>query len=133
MVGRQRQFVAAAGRGAVDGADRFDAGMLAQILDAVPRLIGEFAEIDLMRMARAGQHADIGAGAEHARLRRAHYQRAHLRMFEAQPLDRVGELDIDAEIVGIELEFVPSNSAPFSSTSMASVATSPSRASCQWR
>ena len=28
------------------------------------------------------------------------------RMLEAQPLQRVGELDIDAEIVGIELELV---------------------------
>ena len=31
---------------------------------------------------------------------------AHLRMLEAQPLHRVGELDIDAEIVGIELQLV---------------------------
>ena len=30
----------------------------------------------------------------------------HLGMLEAQPLQRVGELDIDAEIVGIELELV---------------------------
>ena len=28
-------------------------------------------------------------------------------MLEAQPLDRVGELDVDAEIVGVELELVP--------------------------
>ena len=27
-------------------------------------------------------------------------------MFEAQPLERVGKLDVDAEIVGIELELV---------------------------
>ena len=57
-------------------------------------------------MARAGQHADIGAGAEHPRLARAQHDGAHLRMLEAQPLDRVGELDVDAEIVGIELELV---------------------------
>src|SRR5262249_45107773 len=30
----------------------------------------------------------------------------HLRMFEAQPLDGVVELDVDTEIVGIELELV---------------------------
>src|SRR5262249_40151897 len=30
----------------------------------------------------------------------------HLRMLEAQPLDRVRKLDVDAEIVGIELELV---------------------------
>ena len=59
-----------------------------------------------MRVARAGQHADIGAGAEHARLARAQHHDAHLRMLEAQPLDGVGKFDIDAEIVGIELEIV---------------------------
>ncbi len=106
VIGRQRQFIAAAGGGAVDGADRFNSGILAQILDAVARLVGEFAEIDLMRVARAGQHADIGAGAEHPRFRRAQHDGAHLRMLETQPLDRVGKLDIDAEIVGIELQFV---------------------------
>ena len=63
VVGRERQLIAAAGRGAVDGADRCDAGILAQILDAVARLVGEFAEIDLVGVGRAGQHADIGAGA----------------------------------------------------------------------
>ena len=80
--------------------------MLAQILDAVARLVGEFAEIDFVGVARAGQHPDIGAGAEHARLAGAEHDRAHLRMLEAQPLERIGELDIDAEIVGVELEVV---------------------------
>ncbi len=59
-----------------------------------------------MRVARAGQHADIGAGAEHLRLGRAQHHDARLRVLEAQPLERVGQLDIDAEIVGIELELV---------------------------
>src|SRR5208283_830315 len=45
-------------------------------------------------------------GAEHARLPRTQHQRAYLRMLEAQPLDGVGKFDIDAEIVGIELEIV---------------------------
>ena len=31
---------------------------------------------------------------------------AHFRMLEAQPLHRVVEFDIDAEVVGVELEFV---------------------------
>ncbi len=106
VVGGERQFVAAAGGGAVDGADRFDTGMLAQVLDAVPRLVGELAEIDFVGVACAGQHADIGAGAEHPWLCRPQHQRAHLRMLEAQPLQRVGELDIDAEIVGIQFQIV---------------------------
>ena len=80
--------------------------MLAQILDAVARLVGEFAEIDLVGVARARQHPDIGAGAEHPRLARAQYDDANLRMLEAQPLDGVGKFDVDAEVVGIELEVV---------------------------
>ncbi len=55
-------------------------------------------------MAGAGQGADIGAGAEHIVLARADHHGAHLRVLEAQPLHRVRELDIDAEIVGIELQ-----------------------------
>ena len=106
VVGSKRQLVAAAGRGAADGADGPQAGILAQVFDAVARLVGEFAEIDFVGVARAGQHADIGAGAEHPRLARAQHDDAHLRMLEAQPLDGVGKLDIDAEIVGIELELV---------------------------
>ena len=106
VVGGERQLIAAAGRGAVDGADGFEPGMLAQILDAVAGLVGELAEVDLVGVGRAGQHADIGAGAEHPRLARAQHHDAHFRMLEAQPLDRVGEFDIDAEIVGVELQLV---------------------------
>jgi hypothetical protein len=57
-------------------------------------------------MGGAGQHADIGAGAEHARLTGTEHDDAHLRVLEAQPLEYVGEFDIDAEIVGIELKVV---------------------------
>jgi hypothetical protein len=57
-------------------------------------------------VGRARQHADIGAGAEHPRLGGAQQHDLHLRMLEAQSLDRVGELNIDAEIVGVELELV---------------------------
>ena len=80
--------------------------MLAQILDAVARLVGEFAEVDLVGVARAGEHADVGAGAEHARLSRAQHHHPDLRVLEAQPLDGVSELDVDAEVVGVQLEVV---------------------------
>ena len=52
----------------------------------------------------AREHADIGAGAEHARLAGAQHHHLHLGMLEAQALQRIGKLDIDAEVVGIELE-----------------------------
>ena len=106
VVGRERELVAAARRGAVDHADGREAGGCARVLDAVAGFVGELAEVDLVGVGRAGQHADIGAGAEHARLARAQQHDLHLRMLEAQPLDRVGELDVDAEVVGIELELV---------------------------
>jgi hypothetical protein len=54
-------------------------------------------------------------------------------MLEAQTLQHIGQLDVDAEIVGVELELIPSNNGAFSSTSMSSVATSPSTDSFQWR
>ena len=77
-----------------------------RILDAVAGLVGELAEVDLVGVGRARQHADVGAGAEHAVLARAHHHDLHLRMLEAQPLHGVGQLDVDAEIVGIELELI---------------------------
>ena len=106
VIGRERQLIAAARRRAVDHADGLEAGGFARILDAVARLVGELAEVDLVRVGRARQHADVGAGAEHARLARAQQHDLHFRMLEAQPLDRVGQLDIDAEVVGVELELV---------------------------
>ena len=94
VVGRKRQLVAAARGGAVDHANGEEARGLACVLDAVARLVGELAEIDLVGVAGAGEHANVGAGAE------------HLRMLEAQPLDGVRKLDVDAEVVGVELELV---------------------------
>ncbi len=57
-------------------------------------------------MGGARQHADIGAGAEHAVLARAYQRHLHPGMLEAQPLHRVGEFDVDAEIVGIQFELI---------------------------
>ena len=102
----KRELVAAAGGRAVHDAEKALAGILAGILDGVAGLVGELAEVDLVRVARAGQHADVGAGAEHAILARAQQHGFHLGMLETQPLHGVGEFDVDAEIVGIQLELV---------------------------
>ena len=106
VVGGKRQFIAAAGRGAVDHGDETLAGIFRGVFDAVAGLVGELAEIDLVGVGGARQHADIGAGAEHAVLARAHHHDLHLGMLEAQPLHGIGEFDVDAEIVGIEFELV---------------------------
>ena len=50
--------------------------------------------------------------------------RVDLGMLEADALQRVGELDVDAEVVGVELQLVVVRRRPASSfTSIASVAT----------
>ena len=66
LVARQRQLVAAAGGGAVDGGDPHLArsGPVASSID-VAGLVGELAEVDLVGVGRARQHLDVGAGAEH--------------------------------------------------------------------
>ena len=61
-------------------------------------------KLTLSMCVAAREHRDVRAGREHALLRRGEHHRAHLRMLEAQPLDGVGELDIDAEIVGVEFQ-----------------------------
>ncbi len=55
-------------------------------------------------MRGLGERADIGAGAEHVVLAGADHHRTHLRVLEAEPLHRIGQLDIDPEIVGIEFQ-----------------------------
>ena len=59
-----------------------------------------------MRVGRARQHADVGTGAEHPILARTHQYDLHCRMLEAQPLHRIGQFDVDAEIVGVQLELI---------------------------
>ena len=59
-----------------------------------------------MAVGRLAEHADIGAGAEYVVLAGLDDDRTHLRMLEAQPLDRIVELNVDREVVGIELELV---------------------------
>ena len=106
VIGRQRQFIAAAGRGAVDDGDETLPGILAGVLQPVAGLVGEFAEIDLVGVGRAGQHADIGAGAEYPVLAGAQQHHLDAGMLETQPLHRIREFDIDPEVVGIELELI---------------------------
>ena len=106
VIGRQRQFIAAAGRGAVDDGDKTLPGILAGILQAVAGLVGEFAEVHFVGVGGPRQHADVGAGAEHPVLARAQQHHLDAGMLEAQPLHRIGEFDVDAEIVGIQLELI---------------------------
>ena len=64
-----------------------------------------------MGVGCARQHADIGAGAEHALFAGLEDHDFDFRMLEAQPLDGVGEFDVDAEVVGVELELIAAEQA----------------------
>ena len=78
----------------------------AHVFHAEARLVGELAEVHLEGVARAAEHEDVGAGAEDARLEAGQHDRVHFGMLEAQALQHVGELDVDAEIVRVQLELV---------------------------
>ena len=104
VIGRERELVAAASGGAGDHGHPALARVGRGVLDGVAGLVGELAEVDLVDMRRAREHRDVRAGREHAILRRGEHHRAHARVLEAEPLDGIRELDIDAEIVGVELQ-----------------------------
>jgi len=76
------------------------------VLDRQARLVGEFAEIHLERMARLAEHPDVRAGAEDTLLARDDDHAPDLGMLEAQALHGVVQFDIHRQVVGIELELV---------------------------
>jgi hypothetical protein len=106
LVASQRQLVAATGGGAVTGGEELEAGMAAGILDAVARLVGEFAEIHLPGVGRQAEHEDVGAGAEDPVLAAGDDHAAYFGMLEADALQGVVQLDVDAEVIGIQLQLV---------------------------
>ncbi len=106
VVAGERELVAAAGAGTANCRDPVLVRLLGGRLHGVARLVGELAEVDLVGMAGAGQHPDVRAGAEDALLARHQHHGPHLGVLEAQPLHGVGELDVDAQVVGVELELV---------------------------
>ena len=90
----------------LSAARNFRPGVRARVLDRQPRLVGELAEVHLGDVRRAAQHHDVGAGAEDALLQRRDDDGADLGVLEAQALDGVGELDVDAEVVRVQLQLV---------------------------
>ena len=106
LVAGECQLVAAAGGGAVAGGDELEAGVRRGVLDAVARLVGELAEVHLPGVRREAEHEDVGAGAEDPVARARHDDAAHLGVLEAEPLQRVVELDVDAQVVAVQLELV---------------------------
>ncbi len=106
LIARERELVAAAGADAVERGEELDAARSAHVFHPEPRLVGELAEVHLEAVAGRAEHEDVGAGAEDARLQAGDDDGVDLGVLEAQPLQRVGKLDVDAEIVRVELELV---------------------------
>ena len=106
VVAGEREFVAAAGGRAVERGEKFQAGVCAGVFDSVARFIGEFAEVHFPRVGAEAEHVNVCAGAEDAIFRAGDDDGANFGMLEADALERVVEFDVDAKIVGVELEFV---------------------------
>ncbi len=106
FVAGQRQLVAAAGAGAVERGDELQAAVAAGVLDAVAGFVGELAEVHLPGMRGQAQHEDVGARTEDAFLHAGDHHAAHFGVLEADALQRVVQFDVDAQVVGIQLELV---------------------------
>ena len=112
LVAGQSKLVAAAGARAVNGGEKLEPVMRRRVFEAVAGLVGEFAEVDLPRMARDAEHENVGAGAEHPFAGARDDHDADLRMLETDAVDGVIELDVNAEIIAVELELVAGTQAP---------------------
>ena len=81
---------------------------LLALMSSMPRRVSlvNLQKFTLNAWLERAEHEDVGAGAEDARLEAGEHDRVHFGMLEAQALQRVGELDVDAEVVRIELQLV---------------------------
>ncbi len=107
VVGGQGELVATAGGISLQGREVSLTGVGGGVLDGVPGLVGELAEVDLERVRRHGEHSDVGPGAEDAVVQRPNHHRPHLGVFEAETLHRVRQFDVHAEVVRVQLHLVP--------------------------
>ena len=76
------------------------------VFNRAASLISELTKVNFERVRRSAEHVDVCACAEDPRLQAGNNDRSHFGMLEANALDGVGKLDIDAEVVRVELEFV---------------------------
>ena len=100
------RLVAPAGARTVERRDELESGMPARVLDAVARLVRELAEVHFPRMGRQAEHEDVRPGTENPVLEAGDDDAAHFRVLETDAVQRVVELDVDAQIVAVELELV---------------------------
>jgi len=106
LVAGQGELVATARGRAVERRDPAQARLVARLFEADPGLVGILAEVYLEAVGRAGQHSDVRAGTEDPRQVGGQHHDPDLGVLEAQALDRVVQLEVDAQIVAVELEQV---------------------------
>ncbi len=107
LVARERELVAAARGRAGKRGERRDTALGARLLEVKARLVRELAEVHLEAVGATAQHVDVRARAEDALFGAREDDGLHLGVLEANAQERVGELDVDAEVVRVELERVP--------------------------
>ncbi len=112
VVAGEGEFVATAGAGTVQRRQELDAAVGRRVLKVEAGLVGEFTEVHLEGVGGGPEHVDVGAGAEDAVLGAGDDQGAHGGVLEAHALERVGELDVDAEVVAVELQGDSPGAAP---------------------
>src|SRR5262245_30706790 len=76
------------------------------VFDCATRLVRELAEVDFDSVRGSAQHIDVSARAEDSGLKTSQHDNLHFGMFESNALNSISQLDIDAEVIGVEFEFV---------------------------
>src|SRR6266853_1433013 len=103
FVARESQFVATTCGCTVQRGEKLQAVVATGIFHPIAGFVGKFAEIYFPRVRRAGQHINVCARAEHSFFAASNDYARNFRMFESNSLQRVVQLDVDAEVVGIQL------------------------------
>ena len=106
FIAGQRQLVPSTGCRSIAGYQELQPRISARIFDPVARFIGEFAEIHFPRVRGKSQHVDVGPGAKNAILRAGQDHRVDLWAFEPDALQGIVELDIHAQVIRIQFQFV---------------------------
>lgn len=75
-----------------------------EILDSVSSLVRELAEVHLPSVARKSQRVDVGARAKNPRLGAADTDTGDFGVLKSNPLKRIMQLDVYAEIVRVQFE-----------------------------
>ena len=80
--------------------------MAAGVFDAVAGFVGELTKVDFPSVGGESQHKDIGARPKNAVFQTGDDNAFDFRVLEADTLQSVMQLDVHAQVIGVELEFV---------------------------